>query len=74
MENIFEIVGYSKDYFLNGKYIGSLSYVEKDREYFGFYGRQTEILKEDIILNKNKKIKKDSVVVTELQKICGKKI
>lgn len=38
----FETVGYFKDYFVAGKYTGSVSYVEQDREVFGYNGRKTE--------------------------------
>jgi len=66
-----EKVGFFKDYYANGKYLGSLTYVEKDREVLGYYGRKKEVLSEDLML-KNKKVKKGTEVVTELQVICGK--
>jgi len=73
MENIFEIIGYQKEYYVKNKYYGSVS-CEKDREKFGYYGRQTETLEQDVVLSNGKKIKKGSVVMTELQQICGKKL
>ena len=66
-----EKIGFFKDYYANGKYLGSLTYVEKDRDIFGYYGRKKEILNEDLIIKK-KKIKKGTEVITELQVICGK--
>jgi hypothetical protein len=67
---MFNIQKYSKDYYLEGKYIGSLP-SEKDREVFGYQGRLESVLESDIILKK-KVIKKGTKVVTELIPICGR--
>ena len=69
----FEIIGYSKDYFLDRKYMGSVRLDSSDRELYGYMGRREEVLEEDIILRK-KKIKKGSIVVTELHQLCGRVI
>jgi hypothetical protein len=67
----FEIVGYSKDYYtLDKKYIGSLE-CKKDRNIFGYLGRQKELLTEDLIIKK-KKIKKGNEVLTEIFPINGR--
>lgn len=67
----FEIVGYSKDYYtLDKKYIGSLT-CKKDRDVFGYLGRQKELLIEDLIIKK-KKIKKGTEVLTELFPLNGR--
>ena len=67
----FEIVGYSKDYYtLDKKYIGSLE-CKKDRDVFGYLGRQKELLTEDLIIKK-KKIKKGNEVLTEIFPINGR--
>lgn len=72
MEPIFEINGYFKDYYVDGKFIGN-ERCEKDRDVFGYEGRKKEILQEDKILGKSKKkIKKGTLVITELQIICGR--
>jgi hypothetical protein len=68
---IFEIKGYSKDIYVNGKYVGSITLEEPDRIVFGYFGRKTETTSDDIVVNK-KKIKKGQQIVTELQKICGR--
>lgn len=68
-----EQLGYFKDFYANGKYLGSQSNVEKDRETLGYYGRKKEVLNEDLKLKK-KTIKKGTEVITELQVICGKVI
>ena len=67
----FENVGYSKDYYtLDKKYIGSVV-CDKDREVYGYLGRQKEILLEDMILRK-KKIKKGTELLTEIFPLCGR--
>ena len=66
-----EIVGYSVSYYSNGKYVGSLTTPVPDREVFGYYGRREEVLEQDVFIGK-KKIRKGTLVVTELQKVCGR--
>lgn len=66
-----EIIGYSVSYYQNGKYVGYVTTSEPDREQFGYYGRREEVLEQDVIVGK-KKIRKGTVVKTELQKICGR--
>ncbi|HPJ66067.1 MAG TPA: hypothetical protein PK243_11140 [Flexilinea sp.] len=44
----FETVGYSIDYAVDGKYIGSVRIDEPDRENFGYHGRKTETLTEEV--------------------------
>ena len=70
---MFEIIGYTKDYYYNNKYVGSVKIDSPDRDQFGYYGRTEEVLEQDTIINK-KKLKKGSVVKTELNKLCGKRI
>lgn len=67
----FEQHGFYKDYYCNGKYIGSMK-TEKDREVLGYDGRKTEILGEPIVFSKTKKIRKGAEVITEIYPICGK--
>lgn len=66
-----KIIGYSKDYYVNRKYIGSLV-CEKDRDVFGYNGRKEEILQNDVIFRNKKKIKKGTLVLTELQQLNGR--
>ncbi len=68
---MFEEVGFYKDYFVNGKYTGSLV-CDKDRDVFGYQGRINEIVNDNLILTNKKKIKKGTEVMTILQIICGK--
>lgn len=72
MESHFEIIGYSMDFYVDKKYIGSLRNVEKDRNVFGYDGRESSILNEDITLTNKKKIKLGAEVVTELIPICAR--
>lgn len=73
MTQNFNIHGYFKDYYFNGKFIGNIKIESKDRENYGYIGRRSEILEVDIIVNK-KKLKKGSEVLTEISPICGSKI
>jgi hypothetical protein len=68
----FKQLGYFKEYYQNGKLLGLLFYVEKDRDKFGWFGQKDEITEQDIILSNNKKIKKGTKVQTQLHIICGK--
>lgn len=70
----FEQLGYFKDYYRNGKYIGSVNNCQKDREHFGYSGRINEVTQEPIYLSNKRIIKAGEQVVTELQIICGKRI
>lgn len=73
MQQVFNINGYFKDYYFNGKFIGNIRIEIKDRENYGYIGRRSEILESDTIVNK-KKLKKGSEVLTEIYPICGSKI
>lgn len=68
--NKFEQIGYFKEYYQNGKFIGCITNVEKDREQIGYYGRKSETLESDLIVNK-KKLKKGSAVETMIYPLCG---
>ena len=67
----FENIGFSKDFYLDKKYIGSITLKETDREVLGYQGRRLELAKEDIKI-KNKTIKKGQQFTTELIPLCGK--
>lgn len=67
----FDIFGYSVDYRLNGRYIGSVTIEKPDRDKMGYYGKKIETLTKDLVL-KNKKYKKGTVVTTECYPLCGK--
>lgn len=71
METQFEIKGYSVNYYVGTKFIGSVSIETPDREEFGYTGRKEDVLTQDVVIGK-KVIKKGTLVKTELQKICGR--
>lgn len=70
----FEHVGYHLDFYIDKKYMGSCRCDHKDREVYGYDGRKTEVMNEDVILRNNKLIKKGTIVITELIPLCGKVI
>lgn len=71
MKAEFEVFGYSVDYRVNGKFIGSLKIDTPDREVVGYHGRRLEVLKEDIKIGK-KTIRKGTEVLTEMFPLCGR--
>lgn len=71
-DSVFEIIGYSIDYYVGPKLIGSIIMNEPDREVYGYGGKRTEILKQDLVLKNKKVLKKGTEVVTECIPLCGK--
>lgn len=69
---MFSTIGYAVDYIVNGKYKGSVTLEQPDRETFGYLGRKTETLTEDIQLSNKRKIKKGTLVTTELFPLNGR--
>lgn len=76
--NNFEVLGYDVDYFIDGKYVGSIRLQEPDRKDFGYQGRAYSTAEEDFTVKKNggkvAKIKSGQKYYTELQVICGRRI
>ena len=68
---VFEHKGYSKDYYVNGKYIGTHKSDFEKREY-GYAGRVSETIKVDMIFANKKKIKAGTIAITEFNPICGR--
>lgn len=71
MSQVFEHKGYTKDFYVNGKYLGSCK-CECDREVYGYAGRITEVLEEEVLLSNKKKIKAGTTCITELSPIYGR--
>ena len=69
---MFNQIGFFKEYYVNGKFIGSVSNCEKDRDVIGYEGKIIETLKESIITDNKKKIKENTTVTTILYPLCGK--
>ena len=72
--SIFEHIGYSLDYFVENKFVGSIKVEQPDREVSGYSGRKTEILTSNIKLSNKKVLKKGTEVKTELVQLYGKRI
>ncbi len=70
--NLFEIIGYSVDYYVDGKFKGSTNLEKPDREEMGYVGRKRFTLSTDMTLKNRKVIKAGTEVVTELNQINGK--
>lgn len=70
--SIFEIKGYTKEYFVKKKLIGSIKLTQPDRTEYGYSGKIIEVLNDDVILSNNKTIKKGTEVMTEVMPICGR--
>lgn len=71
IESKFEHLGYFKEYYLNCKFIGTLK-CDKDRDTFGYFGRQKEVLKSNITLENKKVLKQGLEIETMLFPLCGK--
>jgi len=71
-QTTFEHIGYSVDYFIENKFVGSTKIQEPDREVYGYQGRRIETLESNITLINKKVLKKGVEVKTELVPLCGK--
>lgn len=67
-----EIIGYFEEYFVNGKFIGTLLCKEDKNRKVGYYGKMTKKSNEDIILQNKKKIKKGVEYYTRYYPLNGK--
>jgi hypothetical protein len=67
---MFEINGYTKDYYIHGKFVGYIKIPTPDRDVMGYSGRKKETLQEDTIIKK-KTYKKGTEVITQVSPICG---
>ena len=70
---MFEDLGYFKEYFVDGKFIGTCK-CEKDRDVIGYSGMKKETVTETIILDNKKKIKSGTIADTYLYPLTGKLI
>lgn len=69
----FEIFGWFREYYVDGKFIGAVRITEPDRTHIGYAGRTNTILMRDITLNNKKRLKSGISVDTILYPLCGKK-
>lgn len=68
----FQTLGFFKEIYANGKFIGCINNVEKDRDTFGYYGKQTETLTNDLVTSNKRKVKAGTTITTQLFPLCGK--
>lgn len=64
------VIGYFKEYYKDNKFIGK-SICDKDRDKFGYIGKQTHVASSDIKVGKNK-IKKSEEYFTILYPLNGR--
>ena len=74
MSQKFEDLGFFIEYHVGDKYVGSLLVDTNDRKEIGYYSRIYEVAEQDILLDKNKVIKKGTKFHTYIYPLCGKKI
>ena len=75
MKQVFENLGWHRDYRIGSKYVGFVHMNEPDREKHGYAGRQTFVLAEDVVVDRNGKpytIKAGVQVTTECIPLCGR--
>jgi len=73
MKNQFEVIGYSIEYYIKGKYYGSIKVNKDFGRALGYKGRQTFTTPADIVLDNKKRIKKGTEIVTMMIQLCGKR-
>jgi hypothetical protein len=68
---MFEHRGYFKEYFIDGKSIGTIT-CEKDREIMGYTGKIKESIIRGLKLDNGKKIKSGAIVESVIYPLCGR--
>ena len=68
----FEIIGYFKEWFLNGKFIGTTLMTEPEQDVFGYYSQKQETINEDTITSEGKLLKSGLQYKTYQHVLCGK--
>jgi hypothetical protein len=69
---VFEIFGFSKEYYVDGKLVGSIRLDQPDRELMGYMGRETDLIPESITLDNGVKLRQYKKCTTQLIPLCGK--
>lgn len=67
----FKQHGFFVEYMVAGKYVGSITIQQPDRETIGYHGRIDAVATEDIVFSNRKRIKKGTQYYTRLYPICG---
>lgn len=73
-DNTFEIIGYFKEYYQNGKFIGTLPCPEPTNEVFGYYSQELVTMEADRITDQNRKLRAGKCYKTYTFPLCGKMI
>jgi len=73
-KQVFEIIGYFDEYWVDGKYIGVKRKSSPDGLKMGYGSKLECILDMDIKLDNNKIIKKGTAVKKYQNPLCGKRI
>tara|TARA_R110002050_G_scaffold119030_1_gene236767 strand:+ start:27 stop:248 length:222 start_codon:yes stop_codon:yes gene_type:complete len=70
---IFKDIGYFLEYYVNGKFYGTVLIDEPDRDEIGYYSKLDAKADNDIILQGKKIIKKGTNYYTRMYPLCGQK-
>jgi hypothetical protein len=71
--NRFEILGFYKNYWVNGRLMGSVRLDKPDRKTLGWGGKTKETLKESVYLADTKRtLKKGTEAITECNALYGR--
>jgi hypothetical protein len=69
----FEILGYFREYYVDGKFWGAINLEQPDRETIGYCGRRQEVLDQDMKFKKGK-LRAGTQVATILYPLNGRMI
>jgi len=68
----FETLGHYKEYFVGGKYIGTINHTIDEQTVIGYEGRKGEIIFDKLNLDNGRIIKAGTFVTTIVYPLCGK--
>jgi len=74
MAQVFNILGYYLEFFVDGKFKGTTILEEPDRDLVGYYSRQDSIAEGLIVLDNGNKINKGIRYYTRMYPLCGKRL
>ncbi len=72
VESNYEVFGFFKEYYLDGKYLGSTRCEYEEGRTLGYYGRTYEVFTETFLTDTNKRVPKGVKVLTALNPLCGR--
>ena len=68
----FETIGHYKEYFIDGKYIGTINYEPDEETVIGYEGRKGEMIFEKLKLDNGRIIKAGTLTTSIVYPLCGK--